>query len=120
MREMEGAAKAVQGAQGRPFIELIALEIMEDIVGAEKASRMFLFGVKRARQVGNLGLALARPGLHVVDAARSTMDHEFSPPHTEVGLTISGVRPAFPAHVVIPDRAHGRPHVALVPSPPPA
>ena len=116
--QMNAAEKAVQGARGRPYIELIALEIMESIAGPEKASRMFLFGVKRARQVGNLGIALARPGLGVVDAARSMMDYEFALRHTEVGLTIAGVRPAFPAHVVIPDWARGRPHVALIPTPP--
>jgi hypothetical protein len=89
------------------------------MAGAETAARMSLHEVKRTRGVGNLGLAVARPGLQVVDAARSRMDYELALRHTEVGLVVSGVRPAFPAHVVILDRSRGRPHVALIPSPSP-
>jgi len=118
MRKMEAAAKAAGGSRGRPFLEFTALEILETIAGPEGASRMYLFGVKRTRAVGNLGIAVARPGLQIVDGVRSMMDYEFGLRRTELGLEISGVRPSFSAHVVVLDRPRGGPHVALVPSPP--
>jgi len=118
MKTMQSVERAVQGARRRPFLEYNALEIMESIAGAEKATRMALFGVKRARQVGNLGLAMARPGLEIFQAARSMMDYEMSLGRSEIGLVVAGVRPRFSAHVVIVDRSRGPPHVALVPSPP--
>jgi GvpD gas vesicle protein len=118
MEQMALAEKAAQGARGRPFIEFNALEIIETIAGAEVAARMYLHGIKRTRMVGNLGLAVARPGLKVLDAVRSMVDYEILLRHPEVGLVISGLRPRFPEHVVILDQSRGRPHVALIPSPP--
>ena len=117
MDRMVGAEKAVRGARGRPFLEMNALEVMETLVGSEHASKMFFFGAKRTRAVGNLGVALARPGLGCVEAARALMDYEFDLGQTDLGLEIRGRRPSFPRHLVIPDRRLGIPHVEFIPAP---
>jgi hypothetical protein len=119
MAKMAAAEKAAQGARRRQFMEFVALEIMETLVGGEKAATMYLHGVKRTRAVGNLGIAVARPGLRCLDAARSMMDFELGLRRTDVGLEITGVRPRFSSHVVVADPARGSPYVALVPTPPP-
>ena len=113
MRRMVEAERAIHGARGRPFIEYNALEMMEGLFTADTACRMILHGVKRARLVGNLGLALARPGLACVEAARSMMDYDFRLRRTPDGLQLVGDRPAFPAHFVLEDPRGGRPRVRL-------
>lgn len=117
MQKMEDAAKAAQGDRNRPFIELNAFEILETLVGAEMASRMFLHGIKRARIVGNLLLGVLRPGLKVADAVRGMADAELELHRDAVGLRIRGIRPAFADHLVLPDPKRGLPHVTLVPPP---
>ncbi len=116
MDRMVAAEKAVSGARGRPFLEMNALEVMETLTGAERASKMLFFGVKRTRSVGNLGIALARPGLGSIETARGLMDYEFDLDRTDLGLEIRGRRPAFPHHVVVPDRRRVAPYVEFVPS----
>ncbi len=118
IRKMVEAEKAVRGAVSKPFIEFTSLEVLETLMGAETASKMYFHGVKRTRQVGNLGLAVGRPGLRCLEACRSLMDLEFSLRRTELGLTITGNRPMLPTHLVVPDLRRGFPHVALVPPPP--
>ncbi len=116
MKKMVAAEKAASGARGRPFIELNAFEILETIVGVERASRMFLMGIKRARTVGNLVLGILRPGLGCAPSLRAMMDYELDLQRDSTGLRLSGVRPAFPPHLALPDRSRGAPHVELVPS----
>jgi len=118
MAKMVEAEKAVRGAGSKPYIEYTALEVLETLFGVQTASKMYFHGVKRTRAVGNLGLALARPGLGCLEACRSLMDFEFTLRRTELGLTITGNRPIFPTHLVIPDPRRGAPHVTFVPSAP--
>lgn len=117
MQRMVSAERAVQGAHKRPFIELNAIEVLETVVGAEQAAKMYFFGMKRTRDVGNLGVALLRPGLKVADAARSLMDYEFTVRRTDLGLLLTGLRPSFSAHLVVEDRQRGPPAIELIPSP---
>jgi hypothetical protein len=117
MARMQAAEVAVRGARAHPFIETVAVEIMEMVVGAEKASRMFLHGFKRTRMVGNLGFALLRPGLGCADAVRGMADLELALHRTELGLTVRGVRPAFTGHLVITDARQGPPHLSFIPAP---
>lgn len=115
MAKMVTAEKAVRGARSRPFIELIAFEIMEMTVGAETAARMFLHGIKRTRQVGNLCLGILRPGLGCSDAVRGMADVEFALHHDRDGLVLRGLRPLFPPLVVLADPRIGAPHLVLKP-----
>lgn len=117
MRLMAQAERAVQGARKRPFLEFNAMEVLETVVGPDQAARMFFFGTKRTRAVGNLGIALLRPGLRCADAARSLMDYDFAVRREEVGLLVTGRRPRFSTHLVVPDVRQGRPCWGLVPSP---
>lgn len=116
MERMEGAERAVRGARGRPILEWNALEVLETLVGIERASKMYFLGAKRARAVGNLMVTLARPGLGVFEAARGLADYEFDLSHSELGLEIRGRRPEFGRHLVVPDRKLGSPHVEFVPA----
>lgn len=117
MSRMLGAEKAAQGARGKAFLELNAFEVIETIAGPETAAKMCLFGIKRARAVGNLAIGLIRPGLKIAQAIRAMADVELSVREEEVGLVLRGVRPHFPAHVVTTDSALGPPHVSFVPRP---
>ncbi len=120
MGRMADAEKAVAGARGRPFLEMNALEVMDTLVGPETASRMLFHGIKRTRAVGNLGVAIARPGLGCVETARGLVDYEFQLTRSSLGLEIRGRRPEFPPHLVVPDRRHGPPRLEFVPPPGPS
>ena len=117
IRRMSAAEKAAQGVRGKSFLEFNAFEVIEMVAGPETAARMFLFGVKRARAVSNLVIGVLRPGLRTADAVRAMADMEFVLRREEVGLTVRGVRPAFPAHVVSVDPSRGEPYVSFVPRP---
>lgn len=117
MQRMADAEKAAQGVRGKSFLEFNAFEVIETVVGPETAARMLLFGIKRARSVSNLVIGLLRPGLRTADSVRANADAEFLLRREEVGLTLRGVRPRFPAHVVVVDRARGEPYVSFVPRP---
>ncbi|MCI4335799.1 MAG: hypothetical protein L3K17_01185 [Thermoplasmata archaeon] len=117
MAKMQVAESAIRGARGRMFLELVAFEIMEMVVGPEVAARMFFHGIKRVRTVGNLCLGLLRPGLGCTDAVRGMADIELALHRNELGLTLRGVRPVFPAHLVVPDTLLGAPHISFVPAP---
>ena len=117
MDRMAQAERAVAGARGRPFLESNALEVLDTLVGSETASRMLFFGIKRTRGVGNLGVALARPGLGCIEAVRGLVDYEFDVSATDVGLKILGRRPTFAPHVVVHPARPGPPHVVFVPPP---
>jgi hypothetical protein len=111
------AEKAAQGRPGKPFLEMVALEIFETLMGAEKAGKAYFNGVKRSRTLGNLALGVLGPGLGCGAAMRRMADVEVAVHHDDVGLTIRGVHPAFSRHVVAPDTAAGPPHVVFVPQP---
>jgi len=114
------AEKAAQGGRGRPFVELVAFEVFDTLMGTESALKMFYHGVKRTRHLGNLGVGILGPGLACAAGVRRMVDTQFSLHRDDVGLLVRGVRPLFRSHVVIPDPSHGPPHAALVPRPVPS
>ena len=111
------AEAAVQGSRHKTFLELTAFETFETLMGADPALRMFYHGVKRTRQLGNLGIGLLGPGLGCAAGVRRMADAEFELHREEVGLIIRGVRPAFSSYVVTGDLTAGAPTVAFVPRP---
>jgi hypothetical protein len=115
--KMAQAEKAAQGNRKRPYLELYAFEVLNMLVGAEQATQMFFYGVKRARSAGNLVIGLLGPGLACAAAVRRMADTEFELRRDEVGLLIRGVRPSFSSYVVTSDRERGPPHVQFVPQP---
>ncbi len=116
LEKMAAAERAAQGARKRPFLELVALEILEMIAGPDGPDRMLLHGTKRAREVGNLQIGILRPGLRCADTARSMSDMELAMHHDEVGVTVRGIRPSFSSHLVVPSLAQGVPHDTLDPA----
>jgi len=117
LAKMVNAEKAVQGQRGKPFTEITAFEVFETLLGAEPATRLFYFGIKRTREIGNLGVGLLGPGLGCAAAVRRMVDTEFELRREEMGLVVRGIRPAFPSHVVAVDRARRAPYVSFVPRP---
>jgi hypothetical protein len=107
----------VQGSRKRPFIELHAFEVFDTLMGSEKALKMWYYGIKRARHMGNLAIGLLGPGLASAAGVRRMADTEFALHREDVGLIVRGVRPAFPSFVVTGDHAGGNPRVAFVPTP---
>ena len=117
MEHMHDAEAAVRGARSRMFVEVVAFEIMEMVVGPEDAARMFFHGIQATRSRGTLCLGIRRPGLGCADAVRGMADVELALHHNELGLTVRGLRPVFPSHLVVVDLARGAPHVAFLPAP---
>jgi hypothetical protein len=115
--KMVEAERVVQGGRKNPFIELNAFEVFDTLMGTEQALKMFYYGIKRIRNVGNLGIGLLGPGLGCAAGVRRMSDTEFSLHRDDVGLIVRGIRPAFPSFVVTEDSAAGAPHVAFVPRP---
>lgn len=111
------AERAAQGGRGKPFVELVAFEVFDTLVGTENALKLFYRGVKRTRTLGNLGIGVLGPGLGCAPGIRRMADTQFSLHRDEVGLLVRGMRPLFASHVVIPDPARGLPHAAFVPRP---
>jgi hypothetical protein len=114
---MEAAERAAQGSRKRSFLEFNAFELLDTLVGGDQATRMILYGVKRARHVGNLVIGLLGPGLRCAAGVRRMADTEFELHRDDVGLIVRGIRPAFSSCVVTPDLHAGPPHAALVPRP---
>ena len=117
LAKMVEAEKAVKGAGKKSFLELTAFEVFDTLLGSEKATRMFYYGLKRTRQLGNLGIGLLGPGLGCAAGVRRMVDTEFVLHRDDVGLIIRGVRPSFSSYVVTGDLQAGPPHVAFVPRP---
>ncbi|MCI4320825.1 MAG: hypothetical protein L3K18_04265 [Thermoplasmata archaeon] len=116
MAMMVTAEKAVRGVRSKPFVEMISFEIADMLFGSEVASRMFFHGVKRARMVGNLVVGILRPGVGCAQAVRGMADVTLGLERTELGLLVKGIRPSFPAHLVVVDPRRGPPHVAFLPA----
>ena len=111
------AERQVQGNRKRPFIELHAFEVFDMLMGTEKALKAWYYGIKRARHMGNLAIGLLGSGLGSAAGVRRMTDAEFALHREDVGLTVRGVRPAFPGFVVTEDPVAGPPHVSFVPRP---
>ncbi|MCI4326512.1 MAG: hypothetical protein L3K16_02590 [Thermoplasmata archaeon] len=116
MAKMVVAEKAVRGVRGKPFVESNSFEIAEMLFGSDIATRMFFHGIKRARIVGNLVLGYLRPGLGCADAVRGNADVVLGLHRSDLGLEVRGIRPSFPAHLVVADPKLGAPHVSFVPA----
>jgi hypothetical protein len=114
---MAAAERAILRGRKKAFLELNAFEVLDTLVGSDKALRMIFYGVKRARHVGNLVVGLLRPGLGCAPGVRSMADSEFVLKREEVSLTIRGVAPSFATHVVAPHPTLAPPHVVFVPEP---
>ena len=111
------AEKAAQGGRGRPFVEIVAFEVFDTLMGSESATKAFFHGVKRTRQLGNLAIGFLGPGLGCAAAVRRMCDFEFPLHRDDVGLIVRGTRPQFPSFVATTDPTTGSPHVSFVPSP---
>jgi len=109
------AEKTAQGGRSKPFIELVAFEVFDTLLGSENATKAFFHGIKRVRQQGNLGLGILGPGLGCAAGVRRMADVELSLHREDVGLMIRGLRPQFSRHVVATEGSSGPPHVAFVP-----
>ncbi|HXW66573.1 MAG TPA: gas vesicle protein GvpD basic region 2 domain-containing protein [Thermoplasmata archaeon] len=117
IQKVVAAERAVRGQRQRPFIELNAFEVFDTLMGSEKALKMFYYGIKRARHLGNLVIGLLGPGVGCAAGVRRMSDAEFVLHRDEVGLVVRGARPPFPSCVVTVDPVAGPPHVAFVPRP---
>jgi hypothetical protein len=118
LAKMVDAERRIRGEREKPFLELTAFEVFETLMGAERATQMFYYGIKRTRQLGNLCIGLLGPGLGCAAGVRRMAATEFELRREDVGLIIRGVRPSFSSCVVVGDLAAGAPHVAFVPRPP--
>jgi hypothetical protein len=117
MAKVAAAEVAVRGARSKPFLETVAFEICDMLFGAEVATRMFFHGIKRSRMVGNLVLGVLRPGVRCDEAVRGMADVVVGLGRTELGVTVRGIRPAFPVHLAVVDPRLGAPHVSFLPAP---
>ncbi len=111
------AERQARGNRRHPILEFNAFEVFDTLMGSEKALKMFYYGLKRIRALGNLGVGVLAPGVGCAAGVRRMCDLEFAVHRDEVGLVIRGVRPSFPSHVVTPDPTHGAPRAAFVPRP---
>ncbi len=117
IQKILAAEREVQGNRKRPYIELHAFEVFDTLMGTEKALKMWYYGVKRARHMGNLVIGLLGPGLPCAAGVRRMADAEFALHHDDVGLIVRGVRPSFPGFVVTAAATPDDPHVRFVPTP---
>jgi hypothetical protein len=117
MKKMVDAERAAQGDRKRPYVEVMAFEVADTLVGSEQALKMFFNGIKRSRAVGNLLIGLLGPGLGSAAGVKRMADSEFELRRDELGLTIRGIYPAFSGHLVVEDPTAGAPRVAFVPRP---
>lgn len=111
------AERAAQGGRRKPFIEVVAFEVFDTLMGSENALKVLFQGIKRTRQLGNLGIGFLGPGVGCAAGVRRMADTAFALHREDVGLIIRGVRPAFSDHVVSCDLRSGPPHVAFIPQP---
>jgi GvpD gas vesicle protein len=111
------AEQTVRGNRKKPYLEFTAYEVLEMLMGAEYALKLYFQGMKRIRMTGNLGIGILGPGLGVAAGARRMADTEVELHREDVGLIIRGVRPRFPSYLVTDDLQVGPPHVAFVPRP---
>jgi hypothetical protein len=117
LAKMVEAERVIRGERKKSFLELTAFEVFETLMGAEKATQAYYYGIKRTRQLGNLGIGLLGPGLGCAAAVRRMAETEIELHRDAVGLIVRGVHPAFPSCVATVDLNAGRPHVAFIPRP---
>ncbi len=117
LAKMVRAEKAAQGQREKPFLELTAFEVFDTLLGSERAVQVFYYGLKRTRQMGNLGIGILGPGVGCAAGVRRMVDTEFGLHRDEMGLIIRGIRPAFSPCLVTKELSATPPHVAFAPRP---
>jgi hypothetical protein len=113
MHAMVAAERTVAGNPRSPFVELMALDTMEGIVGAETAVRMFFNGIQRTKAIGNLGLVWARSTSVARDAITGMADDYFALTREGEGVVVRGIRPAFEARAIVWAESHGALTISL-------
>ncbi|MCI4369208.1 MAG: hypothetical protein L3K09_06575 [Thermoplasmata archaeon] len=100
IRAMVKAEEAARGASGGHFLELTALDTIENQLGPESASRMVTYGLGRAKEVGNLALAWFRSGANGAQGVAGMTEVHLTLSRRPTGLSVRGIRPAFPARLI--------------------
>jgi len=115
MRAMVTAEKAAAGPDRKPFIEYMAFDTFESLMGDQVAIRMYFSGVSRTKHVGNLGIGLLKPGLLVSSEILNMMDTYFRIINIDNAPCIYGIRPRTTIYAISTDPAKGAPHAVLTP-----
>ena len=115
MRAMVTAEKAAAGPERKPFIEYMAFDTFESLMGDQVAIRMYFSGVSRTKHVGNLGIGLLKPGLLVSSEILNMMDTYFRIVNIDNAPCIYGIRPRTTIYAISPDPEQGSPHAVLTP-----
>ena len=115
LRAMVAAEKAVRGPENRPFIEYTAFDTLESLMGDQVAVRLYFHGVQRAKNVGNLGIGLIKPGLLIASEILNMMDTYFRIINIDNAPCVYGIRPRTTIHALSVDQEKGMPHVRLTP-----
>jgi len=115
MRAMVTAEKAAAGPDRKPFIEYMAFDTFESLMGDQVAIRMYFSGVSRTKHVGNLGIGLLKPGLLVSSEILNMMDTYFRIVNIDNAPCIYGIRPRTTIYAISPDPEKGPPHAVLTP-----
>jgi KaiC/GvpD/RAD55 family RecA-like ATPase len=115
MRAMVTAEKAAAGPDRKPFIEYMAFDTFESLMGDQVAIRMYFSGVSRTKHVGNLGIGLLKPGLLVSSEILNMMDTYFRIINIDNAPCIYGIRPRTTIHAISPDPDKGLPNAVLTP-----
>ena len=115
MRAMVTAEKAAAGPDRKPFIEYMAFDTFESLMGDQVAIRMYFSGVSRTKHVGNLGIGLLKPGLLVSSEILNMMDTYFRIVNIDNAPCIYGIRPRTTIYAISTDASKGAPHAVLTP-----
>jgi len=114
-RAMVMAEKTVAGPDRKPFMEYMAFDTFESLMGDQVAIRMYFQGVSRTKHVGNLGIGLLKPGLLVSSEILNMMDTYFRIINIDNAPCIYGIRPRTTIYAISIDSSKGAPHAVLTP-----
>ncbi|MGC2035540.1 MAG: gas vesicle protein GvpD P-loop domain-containing protein [Thermoplasmata archaeon] len=115
LRSMTTAEKAASGAERKPFIEYMAFDTLESLMGDQAAIRLYFHGVQRAKLVGNLGIGLLKPGLLASSEILNMMDSYFRIINIDNAPCIYGIRPRTTIYSLSFDEEKGPPYTRLTP-----
>lgn len=94
---MTHAEQAARGPNGGPVLEVWCFDALEPLVGAAGAARLVQSAAGRLREIGHWALLWAPREGAVLNAARAAGPVELVLTRDGGGLSMSGVRPPFPA-----------------------
>ncbi|MGA7923659.1 MAG: gas vesicle protein GvpD P-loop domain-containing protein [Thermoplasmata archaeon] len=115
LRSMTQAEKAAGGPERKPFIEYMAFDTLESLMGDQAAIRLYFHGVQRAKLVGNLGIGLLKPGLLASSEILNMMDTYFRIINIDNAPCIYGIRPRTTIYALSYDEEKGAPYARLTP-----